>query len=116
MANSIFEDPFHEVFKLILKFACTALFVLFLMILILFAGCRPIKDMSIPDEPTIWIVTETYQDKRLKNGLIGYLITPVNSGSINVKPVWIIDYDGKYYVGQRLEFNSLDTYAPGPQK
>lgn len=94
---------------------------LLLICLIGLSSCNPAKDLTIPSEPTIWIVSEIYEPTKLEakkfNGLIGYKMIPVNPGSINAKPVWVLDYTGKYYVGQRLDFAPLEKIdAPGPQK
>jgi hypothetical protein len=90
--------------------------ILLLVLVYTCTSCRVVYDPTIPGEPTIWVVSETYEDNRLKNGLVGYLIKPVNSGTINMKPVWILDYSGKYYVGQRLQFSPMLTDAARPQK
>lgn len=73
------------------------------------ASCNSTKDMTIPVEPTIWIVSEIHQDKRIQNGLVGYKIIPVNHGSVNAKPVWILEFSGKYHVGQRLTFEPISA-------
>ena len=72
-------------------------------------SCNSTKDMTIPREPTIWIVSEIHQDKRIQNGLVGYKIIPVNQGSVNAKPVWILEFSGKYHVGQRLTFEPISA-------
>jgi hypothetical protein len=91
-------------------FKVTAFFVILECVHYL-TSCSSFKDNTIPTEPTIWIVSEIHQDKRLKNYLSGYLITPINPGTINMRPIWILDYSGKYYVGQKVEFCSLPDDA-----
>jgi hypothetical protein len=102
-------------------FKTVARWIIFLMLaaIISFAvnGCAPSKDLTIPQEPTIWIVSEIYEPKREQfNGMVGYKIVPVNPGSINARPTWKLDYKGKYHVGQRLDFAPLaNSNAPGPR-
>lgn len=80
-------------------------------------SCAPKRDLTIPSEPTIWIVSEIYVPKREQfNGMVGYKMIPVNPGSINARPTWKLDFKGKYYVGQRLDFSPIENRnAPGPQ-
>lgn len=69
-------------------------------------GCSLARDYTIPSEPTIWIVSEIFEDTKnpFPNGLVGYKMIPVNPGSINAKATWKVDYRGKYTVGQRVDF------------
>lgn len=73
------------------------------------SGCKMVRDFTIPSEPTIWIVSEVYEDTKnpFPNGLVGYKFIPVNPGSINAKPTWKVDYRGKYTVGQRVDFTPI---------
>lgn len=113
MPNDPFEDIFKTGLQWLLKIVCSALFVLFFLILILFSGCEAVKDLSIPEEPTIWIVSEIYQPTKLEakkfNGMVGYKMIPVNPGSVNAKPTWKVDYPGRFYVGQRVDFESIEV-------
>lgn len=86
-----------------------------LALLALIQSCKLTNDLTIPTEPTIWIVSEIKQDRRLENGLVGYLMVPVNPGTINMKPVWVLDYSGKYYVGQRVDFAPFTPEEKGVQ-
>ena len=81
-------------------------------------SCKLTRDFTIPSEPTIWVVSEIYQDDKnpFPNGLIGYKMIPVNAGSINAKPTWKVDYKGKYYVGQRVDFSPIPQDAAGSLK
>lgn len=89
------------------KFLCDLAIVAVLLTVFFWMviGCGPAKDMTIPKEPTIWIVSEIYEpDHDLFHGMIGYKLIPVNPGTIKANPTWKLDYKGKYYVGQRVDF------------
>lgn len=83
---------------------CLCFFALVLM------GCKPGKDLTIPKEPTVWVVSEIYipGDARF-NGMVGYKLIPINPGSINARPTWKLDYRGKYQVGQRVDFLPIEV-------
>lgn len=90
--------------------------VMIVILLLVFCGCGVSKDLTIPQEPTIWIVSEIYVPTRSEfKGMVGYKIIPVNPGSINAKPTWKLDYPGKYYVGQRLDFAPVEADGKGVQ-
>lgn len=91
---------------------------LLLICLLGFFSCKLARDYTIPSEPTIWVVSEIYEDPKnpFPNRLVGYKMIPVNPGSINAKPTWKVDYKGKYYVGQRLDFQPIPQDATGPVK
>ena len=84
--------------------------VIVMIVLVVFfwmaIGCSPPKNLIVPTEPTIWIVSEVFEDPKhpFPNGLVGYKMIPVNPGSINARPTWKLDFKGKYSVGQRLDF------------
>lgn len=93
--------------------------VLVVLVLFFLLSCNPTKYLTVPQEPTIWIVSEIYEpEKPIKqfNGLIGYKFIPVNPGAINAKSTWKLDYKGKYYIGQRLDFTPIPADAAGSDK
>lgn len=84
------------------------MFFLFFLFIWVVCSCAPKKELTIHQEPTIWIVSEIYYPKSDRfNGMIGYKFIPVNPGYVNAKPTWKLDYKGKYYVGQRVDFAPL---------
>lgn len=86
------------------------LFQLFALIFISFLifSCTPEKKLIIPQEPTIWVVSEIYEPNEEKfNGMVGYKIIPINPGNINARPTWKLDHKGKYEVGQKVDFSPL---------
>ena len=90
--------------------------ILLLALLYTCASCRVIRDVTIPTDPTIWVVSEIYFPKGNRfNGMVGYKLIPVNPGSINAKPTWKLDFKGKYTVGQRVDFQPITQDAPGPR-
>ncbi|MDX5337639.1 MAG: hypothetical protein LPK25_01340 [Cyclobacteriaceae bacterium] len=93
-----FSDSFVFLFQLVsLTFFSILLF-----------SCSPEKKLIIPQEPTIWVVSEIYVPNEEKfNGMVGYKIIPVNPGNINARPTWKLDYKGKYEVGQKVDFSPL---------
>ena len=71
-------------------------------------SCSPEKKLIIPQEPTIWVVSEIYVPSEARfNGMVGYKIIPVNPGNINARPTWKLDYKGKYEVGQMVDFQPV---------
>lgn len=77
---------------------------------IVFSSCTTEKKLVIPQEPTIWVVSEIYVPNGERfNGMVGYKIIPVNPGNINARPTWKLDYKGKYVVGQKVDFSPLPT-------
>ncbi|GMQ24685.1 hypothetical protein Aoki45_13670 [Algoriphagus sp. oki45] len=71
-------------------------------------SCTPEKKLIIPQEPTIWVVSEIYVPNEEKfNGMVGYKIIPVNPGNINARPTWKLDHKGKYEVGQKVDFSPV---------
>lgn len=93
-----FSDSFVFLFKLITISIFSSLIF----------SCTPEKKLIIPQEPTIWVVSEIYVPNEEKfNGMVGYKIIPVNPGNINARPTWKLDYKGKYEVGQKVDFSPL---------
>lgn len=75
---------------------------------LLLFSCTPEKKLIIPQEPTIWVVSEIYEPNEEKfNGMVGYKIIPVNPGNINARPTWKLDHKGKYEVGQKVDFSPV---------
>ena len=94
------------------KFSDSLVFLFQLVILAFFSflifSCSPEKRLIIPQEPTIWVVSEIYVPSEEKfNGMVGYKIIPINPGNINARPTWKLDYKGKYEVGQKVDFSPL---------
>lgn len=93
-----FSDSFVFLFKLL---------TLSIFSSIIFS-CTPEKKLIIPQEPTIWVVSEIYVPSEEKfNGMVGYKIIPVNPGNINARPTWKLDHKGKYEVGQKVDFSPV---------
>ena len=105
--------------KRIIKKIFTWSAILFAATLISFAlnSCGPARDMTIPTEPTIWVVSQIYIPKNDRfNGMVGYKFIPVNPGSINANTTWKLDFQGKYFVGQRVDFSPIPQDAAGSLK
>ncbi|WP_026953383.1 hypothetical protein [Algoriphagus mannitolivorans] len=97
-ALEMFSDSFVFLFKLVSLTIFSSLIF----------SCTPEKKLIIPQEPTIWVVSEIYVPNEEKfNGLVGYKIIPVNPGNINARPTWKLDHKGKYEVGQKVDFFPL---------
>lgn len=99
-------------YKTLSKFSDSFVFLFQLVLIttfsILLFSCSPEKKLIIPQEPTIWVVSEIYEPNEEKfNGMVGYKIIPVNPGNINARPTWKLDYKGKYEVGQKVDFSPL---------
>jgi len=65
--------------------------------------------VAIPTEPTLWKVAEIsdqYMDKR--PGLTSYRMVPINTGDLNIQPVWVIDSVGRWQEGDWAAFGRFE--------
>lgn len=102
------KNQASKIIQILLDAVVVILFLMFFFGLALF-GCSTKRDLTLPEEPTIWIVSFIHHDPKnpMPNGMVGYKIIPINPGTINARPTWKLDYPGKYYVGQRVDFAPL---------
>lgn len=82
--------------------------LLALIVVIVSFGCA--TKATIPDEPTIWVISEIHSGSaNLSGGLYGYKAVPINHGNVNAKNVWFLDYSGKFKVGDIVRFELAKT-------
>jgi hypothetical protein len=109
------EDPFEDIFKEGLKYLVRTLIVMIVVIsfmVMAFFGCVAKRNMNIPEEPTIWAVSEMKTlEYKWSEGFVFYKIIPINPGGINARSVWIVEYPGAFQVGDRVNFQII----PGDQ-